>query len=403
MSRMIFGRRAAIAGSIAATFGQSARAAAPPLRIGVINDQSGPYADLAGPGSVVAARLAVADAAAAGFARPVEVLVGDHQNKPDVGLGIIRQWFASDGVTAAIDIANSAISLGAQPLGVQYDKILMHVSSTTSELAGKGCARNGFQWAQNTYADANGLMNALLRSGKRSFYFVTVDYAFGHALENDARRAIEAGGGRVVGAVRHPLNTADFASYLVQASTSGAEVVVLANSGGDLINAVKQAGEFGLGQQQALVAPIVYLTDVHALGLRTAHGLQFIQSWYWDRDDGSRAWAKRFMAERGRMPTDLQAGVYSATLHLLRAVKSAGSDDTARIIEAMRATPVDDMYTRGARIADNNKLMLDLLLTRVKSPEQSRADWDYLDVVAPVPAAEAFQAPSASGCPLVRT
>jgi branched-chain amino acid transport system substrate-binding protein len=394
-------RRAAIAGVVA--FASKARAAGAPLRIGVINDQSGPYADLAGPGSVTAARLAVADAAAAGLTRPVEVLVGDHQNKPDVGLGIIREWFSAGGVSAAIDFANSAISLGAQPLGVQYDKILLHVSSTTSELAGKGCARNGFQWAQNTYADSNGLMRSLLRAGKKTFYFITVDYAFGHAVENDARAAIEAGGGRVLGSAKHPLNTSDFASYLTQASASGADVVVLANSGGDLINSVKQAGEFGLGARQTVVAPIVYLTDVHALGLRAAQGLQFIQSWYWDRDDESRAWARRFFAERHRMPTDLQAGVYSATLHLLHAVHATGTDETGKVIEAMRATPVDDMYTHGARIAANNKLMLDLALCRVKAPEQSHAAWAYLDVVAPAPAADAFRPPGESGCSLVNS
>jgi branched-chain amino acid transport system substrate-binding protein len=406
MTAFAIGRRAAIAGGAAAAGAASwaprARAAGAPLRIGVINDQSGPYADLAGPGSVVAARLAAADAMAAGLGRQVEVLVGDHQNKPDVGLGIIREWFSAGGVMAAVDIANSAISLGAQPLAVQYDKILAHVSSTTSDLVGKGCAANGFQWAQNTYADSNGLMRSLLRSGKKTFYFITVDYAFGHAVENDARHAIEGGGGRVLGSAKHPLNTSDFGSFLTQASASGAEVVVLANSGGDLISSVKQAGEFGLGARQLVVAPIVYLTDVHALGLRAAQGLQFIQSWYWDRDDRSRTWARRFFAERRRMPTDLQAGVYSATLHILRAVQSAGSDETAKVIAAMRATPVDDMYTQGARISANNKLMLNLLLARVKAPEQSHAEWDYLDVVAPVPAGEAFRAPAESGCPLVK-
>jgi branched-chain amino acid transport system substrate-binding protein len=206
-----------------------------------------------------------------------------------------------------------------------------------------------------------------------------------------------------LGSARHPLNTSDFGSYLTQASASGAEAVVLANSGADLINSVKQTGEFGLGARQLVVAPIVYLTDIHALGLRAAQGLQFIQSWYWDRDDRSRAWAKRFYAERRRMPTDLQAGVYSATLHLLRAIAPADTDETAKVIASMRSTPVDDMYTQGSRIAGNNKLMLDLLLARVKTPDQSHAEWDYLEVLAPVPATEAFRAPAESGCPLVKT
>jgi branched-chain amino acid transport system substrate-binding protein len=403
MTALRIGRRAFVAGGAAALPAlmrvRPARAASP-IGIGVLNDESGPYADLAGPGSVLAARMALADAKAAGLSQPVEILVGDHQNKPDIGLGILREWFSTGKAQMAADMCNSAISLGAQALAGQYDKPVLHVSSTTSELAGKGCARNGIQWAQNTYADSNGLMRSLLKAGKKSFYFVTVDYAFGHALEADATKAVQDGGGKVVGAARHPLNTADFASYLTMAQSSGADVVVLANSGADLITSVKQAGEFGLTSTQTVVAPIVYLTDVHALGLKAAQGLQFIQSWYWDRDDASRAWAKRFFAERKRMPTDLQAGAYSAVLHYLKAVQQAGSSDTEKVLAAMRATPVNDMYTQNARIAANNKLFLDLLLVKVKAPGQSHQPWDYMDIVAKVPAAEAFRAPEASGCKL---
>lgn len=394
-------RRAFLAGATVLALPRrgATQGAKPPLRIGVVNDQSGPYADLAGPGSVQAVRLAVADAAAAGLDRPVEVLVGDHQNKPDVGLAIIRNWMSNGRVDAVMDICNSAISLGAQSIAVQYDKPILHVSSTTSELAGKGCGRNGIQWAQNTYADAYGLARSMLDAGKRSYFFITVDYLFGHSVEADMRGAIQ-GGGTVVGAVRHPLNNGDFASYLTTAQTSGAEVVVLANSGADLITAVKQAGEFGLTRQQALVAPIVYLTDVHALGLEAAQGLQFVQSWYWDRDERSRTWARRFFAERRRMPTDLQAGAYSAALHYLRAVQAGGTAEAQPVLSAMRDTPVNDMYAQNGRILANNKMTFDLLLARVKAPDASRYPWDYLDVVARLPAEEAFRPVADSGCAL---
>lgn len=373
-----------------------------PVRIGVINDQSGPYADLAGPGSVLAVRMAVGDAGAAGLQRHVEVLTGDHQNKPDVGVALIREWFAAGHVDCVVDVSNSAISLAAQPLAVQYDRLILHVSSTTSELAGRGCGARGVQWAQNTFADANGLARGLLRAGKTSYYFVTVDYAFGHAVETDMAAAVRAGGGTVAGGVRHPLNTGDFASFLTGAQSSGAQVVVLANSGADFITAVKQAGEFGITRGQALAAPIVYLTDVHALGLDAAQGLQFVQSWYWDMDEPSRAWARRFFAERRRMPTDLQAGAYSAASHFLRAVAAVGTAEAGPVLDSMRATPVEGFYASGGRIAANNKLTFDLLLTQAKTPGESRYPWDYLQVMARIPGEEAFRKPAESGCPLVR-
>jgi branched-chain amino acid transport system substrate-binding protein len=373
-----------------------------PVRIGVLNDQSGPYADLAGPGSALAVRMAAGDAGAAGLRRRVEVLTGDHQNKPDVGVGLIREWFAAGRVDCVVDVSNSAISLAAQPLAVQYDRLILHVSSTTSELAGHGCGARGVQWAQNTYADANGLARGLLGAGKTSYYFVTVDYAFGHAVEADMAAAVRAGGGTVTGGVRHPLNTGDFASFLASAQASGAQVVVLANSGADFITAVKQAGEFGITRRQALAAPIVYLTDVHALGLDAAQGLQFVQSWYWDMDEPSRTWAHRFFAERRRMPTDLQAGAYSAVSHFLRAVAAIGTAEAGPVLDAMRATPVEGFYAPGGRIAANNKLTFDLLLAQAKTPGESRYPWDYLQVLARIPGEDAFRNPAESGCSLVR-
>ena len=401
-------RRAALGASLAAVLSApegwaQPRPAGRPVRIGVVNDESGPYADLAGPGSALAVRMAVADAAAAGLKRPVEVLVGDHQNKPDVGVALIREWFAAGGVDCVVDVANSAVSLAAQSLAVQYDKLILHVGSTTSELAGTGCAARGVQWAQNTYADANGLAHGLLAAGKKSYFFITVDYAFGRAVEADMTAAVRAGGGEVAGSVRHPLNTGDFASFLASAQGSGAQVVVLANSGADFITSVKQAGEFGLAAAgQALAAPIAYLTDVHALGLDAAQGLEFVQSWYWDMDEPSRAWARRFFAERKRMPTDLQAGAYSAASHYLHAVAAADTVEAAPVLDAMRAAPVQGFYADGGRIAANNKLVFDLLLTQVKAPADSRYPWDYLRVLSRIPGEDAFRKPAESGCALIR-
>ncbi|MBV9735595.1 MAG: ABC transporter substrate-binding protein [Acidisphaera sp.] len=372
------------------------------IKIGVLNDQTGPYADLAGPGSVVAAKLAVADVGNAVLGRPLEVIVGDHQNKPDIGAALVREWFGTGDVRMVADFANSAVSLAAQPLARQYDRIVMHVSSTSSTLAGSGCSPNGFQWAQNTQSDAAALFRPLLTSGKTSYFFVTVDYVFGISVEQDAKAVIEAGGGRVLGAVRHPLGNADFASYLETARASGAQVVAFADSGNDMSTAVKQANEFGLAPRQALAAPIAYLTDIHALGLQAAQGLQFAQSWYWDLDDRTRAWAQRFHAQTSRMPTDLQAGVYSATLHYLKAVQKAGTTDTQAVIAAMKALPVEDMYTQNGRILANNKMAFDQYLMRVKAPAQSRGAWDLLEVVAKVPAGEAFRAADQSGCAMAK-
>ena len=399
----MLGRRGLTAGALATPyiFGQRATAqgTSEPLRIAVINDQTGPYADLAGPGSVQAAQMAVADVGASVLGRPIEVLVGDHQNKPDIGLSLVREWFGPGRVSMVMDFANSAVSLGAQPLARQFDKIAIHVASTSSDITGKGCSPNSFQWAQTTYADATALFHPLLQAGKKTYFFITVDYVFGLSTEADATRAITAGGGRVVGSVKHPLNTTDFGSYLISAGASGAEVVVIASSGSDMATAVKQAAEFGLPRRQTVVTPICYLTDIHALGLRTAQGLQFVQSWYWDLNDASREWAKRFSARMGRMPTDLQAAAYSAALHYLRSVKAAGSADTQPVLSAMRSMPVQDMYTQNGQIQANGKMVFDLHLMRAKSPAQSKGAWDYLEPVARIPAAEAFRSAEASGCP----
>ena len=396
-------RRTLLGGSVAlasAALPCRVRAQQQPIRIGVINDQNGPYVDSSGPGSVVAARLAVADMGGEVLGRPIELLVGDHQNKPDVGLGIVRNWYANADVRMVADFANSAISIACQQLTRDFDRIAMHVSSTSSDLSGTACTGNAFQWAQDTYSNATGLFQPLTAMGRKTYFFVTVDYTFGASLEANGRAAIAAGGGRVLGAAKFPLGTADFGSYLTTAQASGAEVVVIASSGVDTVNAVKQAAEFGLTRKQLIVTPIAYLTDIRALGLEAAGGLQFVQSWYWDLTEASRTWARRFFAERKRMPTDLQAGVYSATLHYLRSVAATGTTDTNTVVAAMKAAPVKDMYTPSGRIAANNKMIFDLHLMRTKTPGSSSGEWDLLEKVATIDGNTAFRRAAESGCKL---
>lgn len=395
-------RRAAIAAGLAGTaLSRKARAQAQkPVRIAVINDETGPYSDLSGPGSVVAAKLAVKDFGDSLLGRPIEVLTGDHQNKPDVGVSLLREWYSS-GVEVAADFANSAISLAANPLATQYDKIALHCGSTASAINGTGCGPSAFHWAQDTYADSTALFQGLLKAGPKSCYFITVDYAFGLSLETDSIRAIKKFGGTVVGSVKHPLGDSDYGSYLEAAASSGAQVVVMASAGGDTITSVKQAAEFGVMQRQQVVTPIMYLTDVHALGLQAAQGLQFVQSWYWDLTDASRAWAKRFERQMKRMPTDLQASVYSAVLHYLKAAQQAGTTETKTVVAAMKAMPVSDMFTPNGHIQANNKMVFDVHLMRVKKPAESKYPWDYLEKLATIPGEQAFRSATESGCPFV--
>jgi branched-chain amino acid transport system substrate-binding protein len=394
-------RRAAIAGGLAgAALSRKARAQAKPIRIAVINDQTGPYADLGGLGSVNSAKLAAEEMGHSVLGRPIEILTGDHQNKPDIGVSLLREWFSS-GVEVAADFANSAISLAANPLATQYDKITLHCGSTSSAISGTGCGPNGIHWAQDTYADSTALFQGLLKAGPKSCYFITVDYAFGLALQQDSIAAIKKYGGSVVGSVKHPLGDSDYGSYLSSAAASGAQVLVIASAGGDTITAVKQAAEFGIMQRQQVVTPILYLTDVHALGLQAAQGLQFVQSWYWDLTDASRAWANRWETAMKRKPTDLQASVYSSVLHYLKAVKQAGTTDTKTVLAAMKSMQVNDMFTPNGHIQANNKMVFDVHLMRVKAPAESKYPWDYMTHLATIPGDQAFRAPADSGCPFV--
>ena len=374
------------------------------VKIGVLNDQSSLYADLTGQGSVVAARMAVEDFGAAAKGMKVEVIFADHQNKADVGANIARQWYEADKVDVIVDVPNSAVALAVNQITRDKGKALLVSGAATSDLTGKACSPNTVHWAYDTWALANGTGNAIVKTGGDTWFFITSDYAFGHALERDTEAVVVKNGGKVLGKVRHPLNTADFSSFLLQAQSSKAKIVGLANAGGDTTNAIKQAAEFGIVKGgQNLAGLLVFLTDVHALGLPTAQGLIFTESFYWDMNDKTRAWGKRF-AERNRgvHPTMIHAGVYASVLHYLKAVAAVGDKaDGAKVVAKMKEMPTDDpLFGKGTVRVDGRKIH-PLYLFEVKKPSESKAPWDYYKVVRTIPAEEAFRPLNQGGCPLV--
>ncbi len=372
------------------------------VRIGVLTDMSGPYVDINGPGSIAAVRMAVEDFGGSVLGKPIEVLTADHQNKADIGANIARTWFDQDGVDLIQNMANSAVALAVQRLAHDKGRLSINTAAATSELTGKSCSPNGFSWTYSTTALANGTGNALVQQGGKSWYFLTSDYAFGHALERDTSAAVKAAGGTVVGGVRHPLNNADFSSFLLQAQGSGAQVIGLANAGTDTINTIKQAAEFGIVQAgQKLAGLLVFLTDVHALGLQTAQGLVITTATYWDLNEETRAWNKRFMEKHGRPATMLQAGDYSATIHYLKAIQAAGTDEAEAVAAKIREMPVKDFMSDNFTVAPNGRVMRDMYLVEVKSPQESKGEWDYYKVLATIPAEQAYGAPAESGCSLV--
>jgi branched-chain amino acid transport system substrate-binding protein len=339
------------------------------VRIGVLNDQSGPYADFGGAGSVVAARMAVEDAGGSVLGKPVDVVFADHQEKADIGAEIARQWFDSGKVDLAIGFDNSAVALAVEHIAAEKNRIAIAGAVATTAFTGKACTPNEVSWVYDSYALTTSLARSLVAQGRDSWFFITVDYAFGHSLETDATNAVIASGGKVLGGVRYPLNSADFSSHLLAAQSSGAKVVALANAGSDMINATKQANEFGLTRSGVtIVALVVFLTDVKSVGLEAAQGLTFVTSFYWDRDDESRAWSKRFFERHKRMPTMAQAGVYSAVRHYLRAVAAAGTDEAKAVMAKMREFPVDDFFAKGGRIREDGRLVHDMYFVQVKTP-----------------------------------
>jgi branched-chain amino acid transport system substrate-binding protein len=371
------------------------------VRIGVLNDQSGLYADLGGPGSVVAARMAVEDVGGSVLGMPIEIVFADHQNKSDIGAAIARQWFEIGKVDMAIGFDNSAVALAVEQLAAEHDRIAIAGAVGSTAFTGKACTPTEASWIYDSYALTTSLAKAIVAEGRDTWFFITVDYTFGHSLEADATSAVKAAGGKVLGSVRHPLNTADFSSYLLQAQASGAKVVAFANGGGDMVNAVKQANEFGLTKNQTMATLLVFLSDVHSMQLQAAQGLKFVTGFYWDRDDESRAWSKRFFARQGRMPTQVQASTYSAVRHYLAAIASAGTDEAKAVMAKMRAAPVDDFYVRNGHLREDGRLVHDMYFAQVKTPAESRGPWDYYKILGVIPGDQAFRALADGGCPLV--
>ena len=374
------------------------------IKIGVLNDQSGLYADLAGQGSVVAARMAVEDYGAEKKGMKVEVVFADHQNKADVGSAIARQWYDVDKVDLIVDVPNSGVALAVSQITRDKGKAFIVSSAATSDLTGRACSPNTIHWTYDTWALANGTANALVKQGADTWFFITADYAFGHALERDVEAVVLKNGGKVLGKVRHPLNTQDFSSFLLQAQASKAKVIGLANAGGDTTNAIKQGAEFGIVKGgQNFAGLLVFLTDVHALGLQTAQGLVFTETFYWDLNDRTRAFAKRFAdRNRGIHPTMIHAGVYAGVTHYLKAVEALKSDDGTKVIAKMKELPTDDpLFGKGTIRADGRKIH-PAYLVEVKKPAESKYPWDYYKIRATIPAEQAFRPIDQGDCPLVK-
>src|SRR5687767_8634678 len=374
------------------------------IKIGVLSDMSSLYTDLAGAGSVLAARMAVEDFGAAKKGMKVEILSADHQNKPDVGSAVARQWYDVDKVDVIVDVPNSGVALAVNQITRDKGKAFLVSGAASADLSGKACSPNTIHWTYDTWMLANGTGNAIVKTGGDTWYFLTADYAFGHALERDTEAVVLKAGGKVTGKVRHPLNSQDFSSFLLQAQSSKAKIIGLANAGGDTTNAIKQAAEFGIVKGgQNLAGLLVFLTDVHGLGLDKAQGLIFTETFYWDLNDQTRAFTKRFAAANGgKYPTMVHAGVYAGVLHYLKAVAALKSDDGTKVVEQMKKTPTDDpLFGKGTIRADGRKVH-PAYLVEVKKPSESKGPYDYYKIRATIPADQAFRPMEQGECPLVK-
>ncbi|MBY5333833.1 ABC transporter substrate-binding protein [Rhizobium leguminosarum] len=373
------------------------------VKIGILNDQSGVYADFGGKSSVEAAKMAVEDFGGKVLDVPVEIVDADHQNKADIASNIARQWYDTEQVDAIMELTTSSVALAVQAIAKEKKKIDIVTGAATTDLTGKACSPYGFHWAYDTHALAVGTGGALVKQGGDSWFFLTADYAFGYSLEQQTSDYVKASGGTVVGAVRHPLSSQDFSSFLLQAQSSGAKVIGLANAGLDTSNAIKQAAEFGITQGgQHLAALLFTLAEVHGLGLDAAQGLTLTEGYYWNHDDESRAFAKKFFARTGKMPNMIHTGTYSAVTQYLKAVQKAGTDETEAVAKQLHEMPVDDVFGRGGTVGANGRMIHDMYLLQVKKPSESKEPWDYFNVLATIPGKEAYIDPAKSGCDLVK-
>jgi len=393
---------AAVLSATATTTASQAQISDDVVKIGVLTDQSGVYADATGPGSVEAVRMAIADFGGKVAGKPIVMVDADHQNKADIGATIARRWYDAENVDVIVDFSNSAVAFAVLELAKQKNKAVLITSAGSSDLTGKACSPNSVQWVYNTYALANSTARALVKEGAKSWYFVTVDYAFGHALRNDAARTVEKLGGTVVGDVRHPLNSSDFSSFILQAQGSKADVIAFANTGNDLANSIRQAQEFGLAKKQKLAAFLMQTSDINAAGLQAAQGLLLTTAFYWDLDDKTREFSKRFFDKMKRRPTMVQAGLYSAVTNYLKAIEKAKTDDGLKVIAQMKDMPIDDFFARNATLRADGQLVHDMYLVQVKAPSEAKDAWDFEKLVQVIPGKDAFISPEESACPLLK-
>jgi branched-chain amino acid transport system substrate-binding protein len=374
------------------------------VKIGVLTDMSSIYADIGGSGSVEAARMAIADFGGSVNGKKIELVSADHHNKPDLGAAIASQWFGNDGVDAIADVATSNVALAVQEVAHNRNKVLLISGAAASDLTGRACSPTSVHWTYDTVALANGTGGAVVRSGGDTWFFITADYAFGYDLERDTAKVIRQSGGWVLGSVRAPLMTADFSLFLSQAQASKAKVIGLANAGGDTDNSIKQAAKLGIVERgQKLAGLLLFISDVHRLGLQTAHGLQLTSAFYWDQDDATRAWSKRFFDRMKREPTMVQAGVYGSIMHYLAAIKATGTADGPTVVKQMKAAPVNDFMTKNGKIREDGTLVRDMYLFEVKNPSESKGPWDYYKQIAVLPGEQAFKPLGPNECYMSRS
>jgi branched-chain amino acid transport system substrate-binding protein len=371
------------------------------VRIGVLTDLSGLYSDVGGQGSIVAAQMAAEDFGGEVHGAKIDVVSADHQNKADIAAQRAREWIDRGGVDMITDALNSAVALATASVVAQKKKIMMNTGAASTRLTNEECTPYTIHHTYDTYALANGTGQAVVKQGGDSWFFLTADYAFGHSLEQDTANVVRASGGTVLGAVRHPLSTSDFSSFLLQAQNSGAKIIGLANAGGDAINSIKSANEFGVTRRQNLAGLLVFVSDIHSLGLEATQGMYVTEAWYWDLNDETRAWSKRFMERTGRMPTMIHSGAYSSTLMYLKAVEATGTDDADQVMQWLRDNPQSDVFGKNMILREDGRLIHDMYLFQVKKPSESRGPWDYYHLRETIPAEQAFQPLSLSRCPLI--
>ncbi len=398
--RSFMGSVAAVAAIVGSPFVRPA-SAEDTFKIGILTDLTGSFSDLGGPGTGVAAQLAIDEVGGAVLGRKVELLIGDHQQKANVGLALAREWIERRDLKAFVDVMNSGIAIGVNKLAADYKRLAFFSAAATDKISEEACNEYGIAWNTDTYAQTNAVAASMIGKGLDSWFFIVADYEFGHAMQASMDQAVKKAGGKVLGAVRHPLGTLDFSSYVLQAQASGAKVIAIASGGHDTVNTVKQAQEFGVSHRgQTVVALLPYLSDIHAVGLQTMQGLRFIDPWYWDMDDQSRELGNRFFKKFNKMPTSVQASVYSSTLQYLKAVEKLGSDDPGKVRKYFLETTLNDAFLRNGKLMPNGRMAHDVYLVEVKTPKESKGDWDYEKVLATVGADQAFRPLSESACKL---